>query len=334
MHSDLVQETKSGLFCPAGNFYIDPWKPVENAVITHAHSDHARPGNGSYYCTESSLPIMKHRLGSEWAYRPLAYGETFILGNAKLSLHPAGHILGSAQVRIEAEGKVWVASGDFKRDADPTCAPFEVVPCDALITEATFGLPIYRWKPASETAKEIFDWWQACKTQGRTALLFCYSLGKAQRVLAELAAYTTESVYLHGAVEVLTQIYREAGVPMLPTIPVAEVEKGRSFEECLVIAPPSAFRSTWMKRFKSLETGFASGWMRVRAGRRHKGYDRGFVLSDHADWPQLIQTVQQTGAQTIKVTHGKSDVLVHFLREMGLNADELSTHYGDEQEIA
>lgn len=261
----------------------------------------------------------------------MPYGEPFQLGDAQVSFHPAGHILGSAQVRVEVDGEVWVVSGDYKRDPDPTCAPFEVVPCHHFITEATFALPIYRWQPTPQTAKEIFDWWMACRQKNRTALLLCYALGKSQRVLAELQRYTDEPVYLHGAVDGLTRLYRDAGVSMLPTLPVMDSKKSALPGE-LVIAPPSAFRSIWMKRFKDLETGFASGWMRVRAGRRMKGYDRGFVLSDHADWPQLLQTVQETGAKQVWVTHGKSDLLVRYLNESGLSAGVWGTHYTGESE--
>lgn len=326
--SQIVQLTKAGLYCPAGKFYIDPYRSVERAVITHAHSDHARAGHGIYYCADSGLSILKHRLGHEWRYHPLAFGERIQLGSAIVSLHSAGHILGSAQVRIELNGEVWVVSGDYKRDSDPTCEPFEVVPCDTFITEATFGLPIYQWQPASETAREIHNWWQQCREKERTAVLFCYALGKAQRVLGELLAYSNEPVYLHGAVDILTEVYRGAGIPMVPTIPVSEISTGKDLIGKLIIAPPSAYRSAWMKRFKSVETGFASGWMRVRGGRRHRGYDRGFVLSDHADWPQLVRTIQETGARKILVTHGKSDVLVRYLKELGYWAEILGSEVG------
>jgi putative mRNA 3-end processing factor len=320
MSAALIQTSPSGLYCPAGDFHIDPWRPVKRALITHAHSDHARADSELYFCTKDGLPLLKHRLGEQHVFEPKAYGEDFEINGVRVSFHPAGHILGSAQVRVEYQGEIWVISGDYKRDPDPTCAPFEVVKCDQFITEATFALPIYRWKPTSQTAKEIFDWWQACRQKKRTALLLCYSLGKAQRVLAELMQYTDDPVFLHGAVDGLTRLYREAGVPMLPTIPVMEAEKS-AFAGELVLAPPSAFRSVWMKRFKELETGFASGWMRVRAGRRMKGYDRGFVLSDHADWPSLLKTIKETKAKQIWVTHGKADLLVRHLRENGQSAD-------------
>lgn len=329
---DLVQVTSSGLYCPAGDFHIDPWKPVDHAVITHAHGDHARSGSGRYYCAQPGLKLLQHRLGTEWQYNAKGYGEEFVLANTNVSLHPAGHILGSSQVRVEHQGEVWVISGDYKRDPDPTCEQFEVVPCDTFITEATFALPIYRWEETRKTVKRIHEWWQYCRANKRTALLFCYALGKAQRVLAELKAYTDDTVYLHGAVEALTEIYREQGVQMVPSVPVSELGRSESLAGELVLAPPSAFRSVWMKRFKSLETGFASGWMRVRAGRRYRGYDRGFVLSDHADWPQLVQTVRETCASRILITHGRSDVLARYLKEDGIHAAALSTRYGDEEE--
>jgi len=332
-NSSLITVTSSGLFCKAGNFYIDPWRPVSTAaIITHAHSDHARLGHDSYYCAPDSLPLLQHRLGHNPNYYTIPYGKAIQFGKASVSLHPAGHILGSAQVRIEVDGEVWVVSGDYKRAPDPTCLPFEVVPCDTLITEATFALPIYRWQPTHETAKAILDWWMNCREKGRTALLFCYALGKAQRVLSELQAFTDDPVYLHGAVHTLTEVYRSLGVTMLPTVAVSDTARKKALPGELVLAPPSAFRSLWMKRFDALETAFASGWMRVRANRRHRGYDRGFILSDHADWPQLIQTIQETGANQVLVTHGKSDVLVNYLEEQGYQASALSTVYGDEEE--
>lgn len=326
----LIETSPAGLYCPAGDFHIDPWRPVAQALITHAHGDHARTGSGQYYCTETGLRLLEHRLGPQ-SFNPSAYGAPFEMNGVRVSFHPAGHILGSAQVRVEHDGEVWVVSGDYKRDPDPTCAPFEVVPCDQFITEATFALPIYRWQSTPLTVHEIYTWWMACRAKNRTALLLCYSLGKSQRVLSELMRYSEDPVYLHGAVDSLTRLYREAGIAMLPTIPVAEAGKSALPGE-LVLAPPSAFRSVWMKRFKDLETGFASGWMRVRAGRRMRGYDRGFVLSDHADWPQLLQTIAETGARQIWVTHGKADLLVRHLNENGISADVWGTEYGHEEE--
>jgi putative mRNA 3-end processing factor len=249
-----------------------------------------------------------------------------------VSFHSAGHVLGSAQIRLESDGNVWVVSGDYKRDHDPSCAPFETVACDVLITEATFGLPIYRWSSGAEVAKSIRDWWQADRS--RPTLLFCYAFGKAQRLLAELKAIgVEEEVLLHGAVETITRHYREAQVPMTPSRPVSDYPRKDSLNGRLVLAPPSAHRSSWMRRFKAPQTGFASGWMAVRGARQRRGYERGFVLSDHADWPGLIQTVRESGAKQVYVTHGQSDVLARYLRECeGIAAEPLETLFEGEQD--
>ena len=326
---DLVQLRPEGLYCPAGDFHIDPWRPVPRAVITHGHGDHARGGMGEYHCVRESLPILEWRLGPQ-RYRVVEYGQPFYLGAARVSLHPAGHVLGSAQVRIEAEGRVWVASGDYKRQSDPTCAPFEVVPCDTFITEATFGLPIYRWPETAMVAGEIAEWRAACERDGAAAVLFCYALGKAQRVLAELAPLLEAPVLLHGAIASGVEVYRACGVALPPTDTVSEQARGTDFAGRLVLAPPSAAGSAWMRRFRRVQTGFASGWMRIRGNRRRRNYDRGFVVSDHADWPDLMRTVRETGARRIIATHGNTDAIVRALCESGLDAAAFRTGYGDE----
>lgn len=328
--AQLIEVTAQGLFCPQGNFYVDPWGQVDRAVVTHAHSDHARSGSKHYFCSEKSCPILKYRMPQESDIRTLAFGEPLQLGEARISLHPAGHILGSAQVRIEAEGEVWVVTGDYKRCADPTAEPFEIVPCDVLITEATFGAPVYQWQPGEETMREIYDWWQQNRRQDLTSLLFCYALGKAQRILAGLQQFTGSPVYLHGAMQNLTDIYRSQGVAMVPTVSTAELPKNHSYSGELILAPPSAHRSVWMKRFKNVATGFASGWMRVRGHRRRRGYQRGFVLSDHADWPGLLRTVRESGARKIYVTHGYKDLLARYLCHQGLDAQSLDTLFSGE----
>lgn len=329
---NLIELTDRGLYCAAGDFYIDPWRPVPRAVITHAHADHARPGSGLYFAETSGLPILRHRLGPDLNVHAMTYGDVLELGRARISLHPAGHILGSAQVRVEVDGQVWVVTGDFKRDDDPTCVPFEVVPCDTLITEATFALPIYRWPALAPVARDIHGWWQDNAARGKASVLFCYALGKAQRVLAALAAHTGQRALLHGAVVPLTDIYRDAGVNMLPTEPALEAEVDRKFAGELIIAPPGANGTAWMKRFGDCGTGFCSGWMLLRGNRRRRGYDRGFVLSDHADWPALLQTIEDCGASRVLATHGRSDILVRYLRERGMDAAELRTEFGDEGE--
>lgn len=328
----MIERTAEGLYCRAADAWVDPWRPVSRALITHAHADHARPGCGEYWAVATSEGVLRQRLGQDITLHPVSYGETFWLNQCRVSFHSAGHVLGSAQIRLEAEGTVWVVSGDYKRDDDPSCAPFEPVPCDVLITEATFGMPIYRWQSGAEVARQIRDWWQG--DQSRPSLLFCYAFGKAQRLLAELKAIgVDDEVLLHGAVETVTRHYRDAEVAMTPSRPVSEIPRNESLAGRLVLAPPSAHRSSWMRRFKHPQTAFASGWMAVRGARRRRGYERGFVLSDHADWPGLIRTVKQSRAQKVYVTHGQSDVLARYLRETeGIDAEPLDTLFEGESD--
>lgn len=332
--SDLIVLDDRGLYCPRGEFHIDPWRRVSRAILTHGHGDHARSGMGHYWAADVGLPILRKRLGQYAPLEGLAYGEKRQFGAVTVSLHPAGHILGSAQVRIEHDGEVWVVSGDFKRDPDPTCAPFEVVPCDTFITEATFANPVYRWPDAALVAGEIHDWWQSCAAEGRPAVLFTYALGKAQRILAELAGYTDDTVLLHGAMVDLVDIYRQAGVTMLPTMAVSALGRKADCAGRLILAPPSAAGSKWLRRFKHASTGFASGWMLIRGNRRRRGYDRGFVVSDHADWDGLIRSIEDCGARRVLATHGDSHILLRYLRERGLDAAELQAPWGDEEETA
>ena len=326
---DLVIVRPEGMYCPPGDFYIDPWRPVAHAVITHGHGDHARVGMGQYHTTREGLPILQWRLG-EQAYHAHAYGEAFRLGDTAVSLHPAGHVLGSAQVRIEHGGEVWVVSGDYKRQPDPTCVPFEVVACDTFVTEATFGLPIYRWPDTAEVAREIAAWREECAREGDAAILYCYGLGKSQRLLAELDACMQGPVYVHGAIATGVEVYRAAGIRMIDTVKVSDTPKGADFAGQLVLAPPSAAGSTWVRRFRGAQHGFASGWMRVRGNRRRRNYDRGFVVSDHADWPDLLRTVRETGARRVIATHGNTDALVRALNEAGIATGTFDTQFGED----
>ncbi|SDQ32135.1 putative mRNA 3-end processing factor [Pseudoxanthomonas sp. CF385] len=319
-----------GMYCPAGRFYIDPWQPVETAVITHGHGDHARIGMGAYHAATESLPILRWRLGEQTLHAH-DYGAGFRLGDARVSLHPAGHVLGSAQVRVEVDGEVWVASGDYKRQPDPTCAPFEVVPCDVFITEATFALPVYRWPHTTDEVARIVAWRRTCAARGRAAVLYVYALGKAQRLLAELAGFDEPPVLLHGAIDAGARVYRDAGIAMIATEPAGEQPQGKDHAGRLVMAPPSAAGSPWVRRFRDAEHGFASGWMRLRGNRRRRNYDRGFVVSDHADWPALLSTIEQTGARRIIATHGSTDALIRFLREQGRDAQAFATDFGAEE---
>lgn len=328
----LISVQPQGLYCEKGNFYIDPWRPVECALITHAHSDHARSGSEQYIATCISEGILRKRLGDRTNLQGIEYGEKLKLGDVWVSFHPAGHVLGSAQIRVEHKDEVWVISGDYKRCADPTCNPFEVVPCNTFITEATFGLPIYRWRPGAETCRQIYDWWQG--DRDRPSILFCYAFGKAQRILSELGKLSDEPIYVHGAIHTLNEVYRAVGVEMARTIPTSEMPRDYRFKGDLILAPPSGHRSAWMKRFQQPQTAFASGWMAVRGARRRRGYERGFVLSDHADWPSLIATVEQARAETVYVTHGQTDVLSRYLAEThNINALPLRTLFEGEGDI-
>ncbi|WP_431483769.1 ligase-associated DNA damage response exonuclease [Pseudomonas solani] len=330
---DLVVARPEGLYCPPGDFYIDPWKPVERAVITHGHGDHARTGNGHYLAAAAGEGILRARLG-DIRLQTLDYGERLEHGGVTLSLHPAGHVLGSAQVRLEYQGEVWVASGDYKTEADGTCAPFEPVRCHCFITESTFGLPIYRWQPQAALFAEIDAWWRANQAAGRASVLFCYAFGKAQRILHGIDA-SIGPILAHGAMEPLNRVYREAGIALPETRYAGDIPRNDPLlRQALVLAPPSAGGSTWMRRFGDYSDAFASGWMMLRGTRRRRGVDRGFVLSDHADWPGLLWAIEQSGAERVFVTHGSVNVLVRYLCEQGLDAQGFSTEYGDEDEPA
>lgn len=328
-HDDLVIETSSGLYCPAGDFHIDPWRPVDRAVITHAHADHARPGHAHYLAAAPGEGVLRARLGASISLQALAYGEAVHVGGVRVSLHPAGHVLGSAQVRLEHAGRVWVVSGDYKVQPDPTCAPFEPVRCDCFVTESTFGLPVYRWRPDAEVFAEVDAWWRANAEAGRASLLMGYSFGKAQRVLAGVDR-SIGPIVVHGAVETLNQAYRAAGVALPPTRLATDVTDKAELKRALVVAPPSVAGSAWTRRFPDPSDAFASGWMQLRGARRRRGVDRGFVLSDHADWPGLQQAIAATGASRVIVTHGYEAVMVRWLAAQGLRAESFRTEYGDD----
>jgi putative mRNA 3-end processing factor len=330
--TDMVVAKKEGLYCVPGDFYIDPWLPVEHAVITHAHGDHARHGSAHYLASTPSAGVLKARLG-DIHLDTLDYGETVVHNGVTISLHPAGHVLGSAQVRMEHRGEVWVASGDYKVEADNTCTPFEPVSCDTFITESTFGLPIYRWQPQDAIFADINQWWRRNADAGRCSVLFCYSFGKAQRILHGLDE-AIGPIVCHGAVEPLNRVYRDAGVRLPATLAVADMTEKAMFKNALVIAPPSAAGSLWMRRFGDYSDAFASGWMQLRGARRRRAVDRGFVLSDHADWPGLMQAVKATGAQRVMVTHGQVGTMVRWLAQNGYDAGAFSTEYGDEDDEA
>src|SRR5438874_4351451 len=326
----LISLTARGLYCKQGDFYIDPWRPVDTAVITHAHSDHAYRGSRSYLVAKEGEQLARIRLDPESSISTQKYGESAVINGVKLSFHPAGHILGSAQVRVEYKGEVWVISGDYKLTPDATCTPFEPVKCNFFITEATFGLPIYRWPPPAQVFGEINDWWRRNQQREKASVIFAYSLGKAQRVLNGIDR-SIWRIYTHGSVERLSRAYREAGIDLADTTYAGSVTKKKDFIGSLIVAPPSAQASTWLRRFGSQSTGFASGWMMVRGARRQRAVDRGFVLSDHADWPELNTAICETGADTVYITHGFVPELVRWLNENGFDAHALKTKFvGDD----
>ncbi len=328
----MLRVTDSGLYCDAGDFFIDPWRPVPRAVVTHAHGDHLTWGCGSYLVAERGVGVTRERLG-QWADRVegIGFGATRTINGVRVSLHPAGHILGSAQVRLEHEGEVWVASGDYKTDPDPTCDPWEPVRCHTFITESTFGLPIYRWPATRVVFDGINDWWRDNAAAGRASLLFGYGLGKAQRLLAGVDA-SIGPILLHGAVDKMTTLYRDAGVPLPATAHATAARGGAS--GALIVAPPSTDGSVWARKFGPVSTAFASGWMLVRGARRRRSVDRGFTLSDHVDWPQLLAAIDATGAERVLVTHGFTGPVVRWLREHGLSADAIATRYEGERDDA
>lgn len=319
-----LRVTAQGLCCPAGDFYIDAWKPVPTCIVTHAHGDHAYWGHQRYIASPETVVLLQHRLGKDRPLQPLAYGEKLRLGDCWVSLHPAGHILGASQVRIETANSVTVVSGDYKRAADGTCRPFEPVECDIFVTESTFALPIYHWAASEIIRDQMITWWHENASQGHPSIIFAYSLGKAQRIMNLLAEQQGKTIYLHGAVQALASVYKDLGVNMIPFAPVSEQARRATYRQDLILAPPSAMGSPWMKRFPSARTAFASGWMEVRGTRRRKALDKGFVLSDHADWTGLISTIQETKAKIILTTHGNTATLAHYLRDsLGLDAREL-----------
>lgn len=325
----LLEFTSEGIYCPAADVYIDPWRPVDKALITHGHADHSRWGHKHYLFTKTAAPVIRYRLGNINA-DTVDYGAVITINGVKFSFHPAGHIVGSAQIRVEHKGEVWVASGDYKVEDDGLAEAFEPVECHTFITESTFGLPVYRWKPQATVFDEINHWWQQNKAAGKTSVIGVYALGKAQRVLAGLDS-SIGPVFTHGAVENTNKVMRKQGLDLPATTKVSRELKANDMEGAMVLATPSATASTWMRRFKNVSVGIASGWMALRGTRRRRSADRGFVLSDHADWNGLNNAITATGAERVIVTHGYTNLFARWLREeRGLDAREAQTAYEGE----
>ncbi|NBC94955.1 MAG: ligase-associated DNA damage response exonuclease [Deinococcus-Thermus bacterium] len=320
--------TDRGIYCPAGDFFVDPWRPVDRALITHGHADHARWGHRRYLATEGTAPVMRHRLG-DIRLETVRFGETRRIGDATVSYHPAGHVPGSAQIRVEVGGETWVVSGDYKLEADGLSEPFEPVRAHAFVTECTFGLPIFSWAPQAQVVAEIEDWWRANAAAGRASVLGAYALGKAQRVLAAVDP-AIGPILTHGAVEATNAVLRAQGLPLPETVPVTAAVSGKDHPGALVIAPPSALGTPWMKRFGAASTAFASGWMRLRGVRRRRAADRGFVMSDHADWAGLNAAIAETGAERVFVTHGYTAAFRAWLDSQGHDAAVVETEFEGE----
>lgn len=328
----LISVTSKGLYCAAGDFYIDPWQPVKHAVITHAHSDHARPGNENYLCHTKCVPLLQQRLGNI-AVTGIAYNKTIYKNQVAVTLFPAGHMVGSAQIKVEYKGEVWVISGDYKTIPDGICETFEPVKCHTFITESTFGLPIYKWHPQDVIYKQITDWVGNNIKQGASSILFAYSLGKAQRVIDALA-HLQLPIYAHGAIYNAHEAIKLTGTKLTEIIKVSNETDKQKLKSAIVIAPPSAIDSSWLKQFAPYKTGICSGWMQVRGNKRRENADIGFALSDHADWNGLLSAIKATNANNVLVTHGFKACLTRYLNEKGINASELDTLYGNEEEVA
>lgn len=327
MKTPLLQFTPKGIYCEQADVYLDPWRPVDKAIISHGHADHSRWGHQKYITHHKNVPIVQHRLG-DVNISGKDWGETFSLNNVKFSLHPAGHIVGSSQIRVEHKGEVWVFTGDYKIEDDGLTTPFELVKCHTFITECTFGLPAFQWRPQQEVFNDINQWWAQNKSEGKTSVLFGYSLGKAQRLLKHLDT-SIGKIYTHGAVENMTEVLR----PLVDLPPTHLITKDTKKDELLgniVVAPPSAHGSTWIRKMVPYVTATASGWMAFRGARRRRAIDKGFVLSDHCDWNGLLQTVEATGAEKIICTHGYTDIFSKYLQELGYDARTEATQYEGE----
>ncbi|GAA0878711.1 ligase-associated DNA damage response exonuclease [Algoriphagus jejuensis] len=330
--SDLLVFDSKGIYCPRAKVYLDPWKPVDRAIITHGHADHARFGHRNYLTHHSNIPIIRHRLGAINT-QGIGWNEPIQINGVTFSLHPAGHIIGSSQVRVEYKGEVWVFTGDYKSEDDGVATPYESIRCNTMITECTFGLPAFKWKPQATVFGEINAWWQSNQQDGKTSVLFGYTLGKAQRILKYLDTSIGE-IYTHGAVENMTEVLRPQ-LEMPPTKLITPNTSAKEIRGNIVVAPPSAHGSPWMRKFVPFETGTCSGWMAFRGARSRRATDKGFVLSDHCDWQGLLQSIKASDASRVICTHGYTDIFSRYLRELGYDASIENTDYeGEKEEIA
>jgi putative mRNA 3-end processing factor len=325
----LLEFTSEGIYCAKADVHLDPWKPVKKALITHGHSDHARWGSQRYLCTTAAAPVIRHRLNLGDQLQTVDFGEKVSIKGVEFSFHPAGHIPGSAQIRVAYGGEVWVFSGDYKLEPDGISEAFEPVKCHTFITESTFGLPVYRWKSQREVFEDVNDWWRRNQAAGKVSVIAGYALGKSQRILRNVDA-SIGKIFVHGAIRAVTSLFSNATMGLPETTYVSPEMKKKEFEGALVVCPPSALGTPWLRRFDPYSLGIASGWMGLRGARRRRGADRGFVLSDHADWPALNQAVRETGASRVYVTHGYASIFARWLNTLGIEAHEVKTQYEGE----
>ncbi len=326
----LIKFTNKGIYCEQGGFYIDPWQSVDLAVTTHGHADHVKWGNKAYLCHELTRPILNQRLGPDLVIETLPYNKQVTINGVKLSLFPAGHVIGSSQIRLEYKGEICVVSGDYKVEYDGISTAFEPVKCHTFVSESTFGLPIYKWQPQGVIFKQIQNWVSDNHDKGKTSVLVAYSLGKAQRLIKNLADYC--QIYVHNSIANLNEGFIKAGVDLPETIRITPELKKETLQQGIVIVPPVMAEGKWIKTLQQAATGVCSGWMQVRAGRRWRSADAGFALSDHADWPGLLDAIKATEAEKVFVTHGFTATFSKYLNEIGIAAEEVKTQYGNEEE--
>jgi putative mRNA 3-end processing factor len=330
MAKPLLEFTDKGIYCAQGKFYIDPWKPVDDAVITHAHADHAYWGHKNYLAHHLSKEVLYYRLG-EINLRTIEYGETVTKNGVQISMYPAGHVIGSAQIRVEHKGVVWVVSGDYKTDDDGISTAFEPVKCHHFISECTFGMPVYSWKPQGEIFTDVNNWWRTNVDNGVATVIVGYSLGKAQRILQNLDL-SIGKVYTHGVIENTNEALRRNGVILNPTERITAESSKEEVRKGIILAPPSSVGTPWMRKFGPYSFGYCSGWMALRGAKRRRAADRGFIMSDHADWNGLVSAIDATGCECVYLTHGYTASFTRYLNEIGFNAREVHTLYGGEEE--
>lgn len=330
----LLEFTDKGIYCRQADVYLDPWKPVNKALITHGHSDHAREGHGAYLCTPATAAIIRHRFFNPVNIQTISFHEALYINGVKFSFHPAGHVPGSAQIRVEQHDEVWVFSGDYKLQQDNISSPFEIIKCHNFITESTFGLPVYKWETQDQVFADINSWWRKNKEQEKASIIAGYTLGKAQRILKNIDQ-SIGKIFVHGAVDTMNNVIRSLGVDLPETVYADKSIDKKDFRGALIVCPPSAIGSPWLRKFLPYSLGIASGWMKLRGARRRRGADRGFVLSDHADWDELNHVIKETGASKVFVTHGYAEVFSRWLNEQGIESEEIRSEYeGELEELA